>query len=84
MAIRMEIGTDSALILTEFQKPGLRPLQSRPVQAVSHALNQASKVGCCGKEKISPSRISGSVLSEVVTITQSGRRKKIDAMIRNA
>ncbi len=44
MAMRIETGTESAVIFTEFQKPGFSPLQSRPVQAVSQALSQGSKV----------------------------------------
>jgi len=57
------------VIFTEFQNPGARPWQFRPVQALLQALTHASKLGACGKAKILPKRISGMVLSEVTTIT---------------
>ena len=72
------------MIFTEFQKPGFRPLQSRPVQAVSQALSQGSKVSKAGQLNRCPSRISGMVLSEVTTITQSGIRKNSADRIRKA
>ena len=68
----IEMITLGTVILTEFQKPGFRPLQSRPVQASAQALTQGSKVSSLGQAKRWPCRISGIVFSDVTTITQRG------------
>ena len=69
----MDTITEGTVIWTEFQKPARRPSHFRPVQASDHALTQGSKVISTGGAKMLPSRISGIPLSEVITITQSGR-----------
>ena len=50
---------------TEFQKPTLMPLHSRPVHADDQALTQASIVGADGSARMLPSRISSMGLSDV-------------------
>ena len=57
---------DGTVIFTEFQKPGDRPSQVRPVQAEVHALAQASKLIWLGKAKMLPKRISGIVIVHTI------------------
>ncbi len=57
------------VILTEFQKPGARPLHLSPVQASDQALTQGAKVGFEVGTKMLPSRIASRSLSEVMIIT---------------
>ena len=61
----MEMITLGTVIFTELRKPGLRPLQSRPVQACSQASAQGWKVISPGKLKRCPSLISGIPFSDV-------------------
>jgi hypothetical protein len=65
--------TDSTVagmvILTEFQKPTLTPVQFTPAQALDHALVQADQSNTCGKAKICAERISSMLLNEVISIT---------------
>src|SRR5690349_21663013 len=74
--------TDGMRMRTEFQKPTLMPLHSRPVQADDQALIQASKVSVAGQATILPSRISSMGLREVTTMIQSGSRKNRAAVAR--
>ena len=76
--------TDGIRIRTEFQKPTLMPLHSRPVHADDHALVQASNVIAAGRAMMLPSRISSMGLSDVMTMIQSGSRKNRAAVARKA
>ena len=68
----------------EFQKPTRTPSQVSPVQADHHACGHASNVKALGQDRICPSRISAIDLNEVISMTQSGVRKKTDASTRTA
>ncbi len=65
----IEMITEGMVIFTELKKPGAKPVQLRPVQALLQAAIQGSMVGACGRLKICPSRTSGMLFSEVTTIT---------------
>ena len=65
----IEMITLGTVIFTEFKKPGLSPSQSRPVQAVTQASIQGSKVSSAGRLKRCPSRISGMPFSDVTIMT---------------
>ena len=62
----MEMITLGTVIFTEFRKPGLSPLQSRPVQALNQASIHGWTVGSAGRLKRWPSLISGMPFSDVM------------------
>jgi len=72
--ISVEMATAGSTKLTEFQKLPLRPPQLTPVQALDQALIQASNEICSGSAMRLPPRMSSSVFSDVVSITNSGIR----------
>jgi hypothetical protein len=76
----VEIKTAGIAIHTEFQKNGCKPLQSTPVQAVDQAWPQAEKFKLAGRLSKLPLRISSASLSEVMTITYKGAKKKAAPM----
>ena len=62
--------TLGTVIFTELQKPGLRPLQSRPVQACEPGVDPGLKGRSrAAGEKMLPSRISGIPFSDVTIMT---------------
>jgi hypothetical protein len=75
---------DGIKIRTELAKPTLMPLQASPVQASAQALTQGSKVTADGQARMLPRRTSSMVLSEVMTMIQSGSRKNKAAVNRKA
>ncbi len=81
---RTETITLGTAIFTELKNPGLIPLQSRPVHAVSQALTHGSKVRLAGQLNRLPRRISGMVFNEVTIITHKGTMKNNAARTRKA